>query len=174
MKRFLLMLLSAVAIGLLGCETPRKEKETVRTVTTTSTTTSTKPMAFGALAINQTEGTVSFDVPANTIYTVEWHVNSNWSQRILVTSSRTGILEKHTVESSIKAAKWHHQHKTRAFPETITVLMEHKDDAGNWFPSAIQTRDLPTDGAVRFAIDSENHPHGGTDTWDDSQLIFSW
>jgi hypothetical protein len=172
MNRWSLFLLSAIAINLVGCQTP--PKATVTTVTTTSTITTT-PMAAVSLSVNPTAGTASFVIPPNTTYTIKWRINSGWHQRIIITSSSAGIVEKHTAEPFIKALMWHHQHRTRAVPETLTVLMEHKDDAGNWFPSAIQTTELPTSDTARFAIDSEDHPDGhGAAGWDASQLIFEW
>ena len=143
MKRLLILLVSAVAVSFMGCETAPKEK--VTTVTTSSTTTTTvKPMAAGALSIDPTAGSVIFEIPAHTVYTVEWHVNSGWNQRIRIISSVAGVVEKQAREPFIKSMIWRHQHKTRGVPETITVYMEHKDDTGNWFPSALRTRDLPT------------------------------
>jgi hypothetical protein len=173
MNKPLVALLSSLAIGLVGCQTAPTEK--VTTVTRTSTTTINRPMAVSGLSINPTDGTAIFSIPANTTYTIEWYINSDWYQRIVVTSSVAGELEKHDAEPFIKTLMWRHQHKTGAVPETITVLMHHRDESKNWYPSALQTKDLPTDDTVRFSINAEDHPKSpGPLNWDDSQLVFEW
>jgi len=173
MNRQILVLLPAVAISIIGCESPPKER--VTSVTTSTTTTTTKPMNTVDLSVNPTTGTATFVIPAHTVYTIEWRINSGWYQRIIVTSSSAGILEKHSAEPFIKTLMWRHQHRTRDIPETVTVLMEHRDDSGNWFPSTIQTSELPTDGTAKFAVESQDHPEGsGASGWDASRVVFEW
>lgn len=173
MNKFLVTLLSSLAISLLGCQTAPKEK--VTTVTRTSTTTVTKPATINGLSINPSDGTATFVIPADTTYTIEWYINSDWHQRIVVMSSVAGVLEKHDAEPFIKTLMWRHQYKTGAVPETMTVLMHHQDDSKNWFPSALQTKDLPTNDTVRFSINAEDHPKSPSPlNWDDSQLVFEW
>jgi hypothetical protein len=174
MNKQFVVLLSSLAIGLLGCQTAPREK--VTTVTRTSTTTTvTKPTTNGVVSLNQTDGTATFVVPADTTYTIEWYVNSDWYQRIAVTSSIAGVLEKHDTEPYVKTLMWRRQYKTGSVPETLTVLMHHRDDSKNWFPSSLQTKDLPTGDTVRFSVNAEDHPKNpGPLNWDDSQLVFEW
>ncbi len=171
MNRLFLLLLPAVAIYFVGCETPPRERVTS---VTTSTTTTTRPMDAADLSVNPSTGTATFVIPAHAIYTIEWRINSGWYQRIIVTSSSAGIVEKHSAEPFIKTLMWRHQHRTRDIPETVTVLMEHRDDSGKWFPSTIQTSKLPSDGAARFAVESEDHPEGPGAVWDASRVVFEW
>jgi hypothetical protein len=173
MNKLFAVLLSSLAISLLGCQTTPREK--VTTVTRTSTTTVTKPMTGGAVSLNPTDGTATFVIPADTTYTIEWYINSDWYQRIAITSSIAGVLEKHDTEPYVKTLMWRHQYKTGAVPETLTILMHHRDDSKNWFPSALQTKDLPTDDTVRFSVNAEDHPKSpGPLNRDDSQLVFEW
>jgi hypothetical protein len=173
MNKLLGILLPSLAIGVLSCQTAPTGK--VTTVTKTSTTTVNKQMPISTLSLNPTDGTATFVIPANTTYTIEWHINSDWYQRIAITSSAAGVLEKHDAEPYIKTLMWRHQYKTGDVPETLTVLMHHRDDSKNWFPSALRTKELPTDDTVRFAVNAEDHPKSPSPlNWDDSQLVFEW
>jgi hypothetical protein len=170
MKTLLVVLLPVIAMNLTGCQTATPEEDTASIETVSPVT----PMASGTVSVDPGAGIATVVVPANAQYTIEWRISAGWSQRITVTSNIAGVLEKQSVEPQANALIWRHPHNTGAVPETLTVLFEHKDDLGNWDPSIIRTRALPTRHKVRFVIDSQDHQNDPKPVWNNSQLVFRW
>jgi hypothetical protein len=169
MKTLLVVLLPVIAMNFTGCQTAAPEEDTASIETVSLT-----PMAVGIVSVDPGAGIATVVIPANTPYTIDWHISTGWSQRITVTSNVAGELEKQSAEHQDNASLWRHPHNTGAVPETLTVLFEHKDDLGNWNPSTIRTRALPTRHKVRFVIDSQDHQNDPKPVWNNSQLVFRW
>ena len=170
MKTLLVVLLPVIAMNFSGCQTAAPEEDTASIETAAPVT----PMAGGIVSVDPGAGLATVVIPANTQYTIDWRISSDWSQRITVTSNVGGELEKQSAEPQANALLWRHPHNTGATPETLTVLFEHKDDLGNWNPSTIRTRALPTRHKVRFVIDSQDHQNDPKPVWNNSQLVCRW
>jgi hypothetical protein len=170
MKTLLIVLLPVIAMNLTGCQTSTPEEADVPIETVSPVT----PMAIGTVSVDPGAGIATVVIPANTQYIIDWRISTGWSQRITVTSNIAGVLEKQSGEPQDHALLWRHPHNTGAVPETLTVLFEHKDDLGNWDPSTIRTRALPTRHKVRFVIDSQDHQNDPEPVWNNSQLVFRW
>ena len=164
------VLLPVIAMNLVGCQTSTPEEDAPPVETVSSVT----PMASGTVSVDPGAGRATVVVPANTQYTIEWRISAGWSQRITVASNVAGVLEKQTAEPQANASIWRHPHNTGAVREMLTVLLEHNDSLGNWNPSTIRTRALPTRHKVRFVIDSQDDQNDPKPVWNNSQLIFRW
>jgi hypothetical protein len=170
MKMLFVVLLPVIAMSLVGCRTSTPEEDAPPVETVSSVT----PVASGTVSVDPGAGMATVVVPANTQYTIEWRVSAGLSQRITVTSNIAGVLENQAAEPQANALIWRHPHSTGAVREMLTVLLEHKDDLGNWDPSTIRTRALPTRHKVRFVIDSQDHQNDPIPVWNNSQLVFGW
>ena len=170
MKTLFVVLLPVIAMNLVGCRTstPAEDDPAVETVS------SVTPMASGTVSVDPGAGIATVVVPANTQYIIEWRISAGSSQRITVTSNIAGVLEKQAAEPQANALIWRRPHNTGAVPEMLTVQLEHNDDLGNWNPSTIRTRGLPTTHRVRFVIDSQDHQNDPKPVWNNSQLVFRW
>jgi hypothetical protein len=170
MKMLFAVLLPVIAMNLVGCQTSTPEEDAPPVETVSSVT----PMASGTVSVDPGAGRATVVVPANTQYTIEWRISAGWSQRITVASNVAGVLEKQTAEPQANASIWRHPHNTGPVREMLTVLLEHNDSLGNWNPSTIRTRALPTRHKVRFVIDSQDDQNDPKPVWNNSQLIFRW
>src|SRR5580658_7716796 len=170
MKMLFVVLLPVIAVSLVGCRTSTPEEDEPPVAAVSSVT----PVASGTVSVDPGAGTATVVVPANTQYTIEWRVSAGWSQRITVASNIAGVLEKQDAEPQANAVIWRHPHNTGAVREILTVLLEHKDALGNWNPSTIRSRALPTRHKVRFVIDSQDDQNDPKPVWNNSQLVFRW
>ena len=164
------VVLPVIAMSLVGCRTSTSEEDEPPVAAVSSVT----PVASGTVSVDPGAGMATVVVPANTQYTIEWRVSAGLSQRITVTSNIAGVLENQAAEPQANALIWRHPHNTGSVREMLTVLLEHKDALGNWDPSTIRTRDLPTRHKVRFVIDSQDHQNDPKPVWNNSQLVFGW
>ena len=164
------VLVPVMAMSLVGCRTSTPEEDEPPVAAVSSVT----PVASGTVSIDPGAGLATVVVPANTSYIIEWRVSAGLSQRITVTSNIAGVLEKQDAGPQANALLWRHPHNTGAVREVLTVLLEHKDVLGNWDPSTIRTRALPTRHKVRFVIDSQDDQNDPEPVWNNSQLVFRW
>ena len=170
MKPLFVVLLPVIAMNLVGCQTSTHEEDAPPVETVSSVT----PMAGGIVSVDPGAGSATVVVPPNTQYTIEWRISAGLSQRITVTSNIAGVLENQAAEPQANALIWRHPHNTGSAREMLTVLLEHKDALGNWNPSTIRTRALPTRHKVRFVIDSQDDQNDPRPVWNNSQLVFRW